>query len=87
MYFFPSFGSIFSPYWKTGVSGSIQGLNFNTTNEHILQALLEAITFRLNDNIKHEKFNDVKKIVVDGGMTANKNFMQLQADTFKGKKI
>ena len=29
----------------------------------------------------------MKKIVVDGGMTINKNFMQLQADTFKGKQI
>jgi glycerol kinase len=87
LYVFPSFGSIFSPFWKTGVPGAIKGLNFNTTNQHLLHGLLEAITFRLYDNIKHHKFDTVKKIIVDGGMAANSKFMQTQADMFEGKII
>lgn len=78
----PSFGSIFSPYWKPGTMGHFLGLSFNTTSEHLMQSILEAITFRLYDNIKNEEFKHINKIIVDGGLCQNKNFMQLQADVF-----
>lgn len=68
----PSFGSIFSPFWRTNVQGGIIGLNFNTQKEHILKAMLDSITYRLYDNIKNEKFKKITKIIVDGGMTINK---------------
>lgn len=82
----PSFGTIFSPFWKTDVQGGVIGLNFNTTKQHILRSLLDSITYRLWDNIKNEKFNKITNIIVDGGMTANKALMQMQADMF-GKQI
>lgn len=71
LYFMPSFGTIFSPFWKTDVKGGMIGLNFNTKKEHILKAILDSITFRLFDSIKDPKFKNLTKIIVDGGMTVN----------------
>jgi glycerol kinase len=71
LYFMPSFGTIFSPFWLTGVKGGMIGVTFNTRKEHILRAILDAITFRLFDSIKDPKFDNVSKIIVDGGMTVN----------------
>lgn len=62
------------------------GLSFSTKKEHILRSLLDSITYRLYDNIKNEKFKKITKIIVDGGMTANKQLMQMQADMF-GKEV
>lgn len=83
LYFFPSFGSIFSPFWKNNVHGGVIGMGYNTTNAHMLKAILDSITFRLYDNIKGPQFQQVKKIIVDGGMSKNPKFMQMQADLFK----
>lgn len=86
LYFFPSFGSIFSPFWKSNIQGGVVGMGFNTTGQHILRSLLDSISFRLYDNIKNKEFSTVRKVIVDGGMTQNKEFMQTQADLF-GKEI
>ena len=58
-------------------------MGFSTTRQHLLGALLNSISFRLYDNIKDKQFEDVQKVIVDGGMTKNKEFMQLQADLFQ----
>ena len=58
-------------------------MGFNTTKQHVVRALLNSITYRLHDNIKNDEFKEVKKIIVDGGMTKNKMFMQMQADLFQ----
>jgi glycerol kinase len=71
IYFMPSFGTIFSPFWQNNVKGGIVGINFNINKSHILKAILDSITYRLFDNIKDEKFKNLKKIIVDGGMTVN----------------
>lgn len=78
----PSFGTIFSPFWKTNVSGGLVGLNFNTSKLNILKALLDSISYRLYDNIRDQRFSKIVRIVVDGGMTVNEEFMQCQANLF-----
>lgn len=52
IYFMPSFGTIYSPFWKNDVKGAIIGMNFNTKKQNILKALLNSITYRLYDNVK-----------------------------------
>lgn len=86
VHFMPSFGSIFSPFWRSNVQGGVVGLNFSTTKSDILKSLLDSITYRLYDNIKNDKFKQITKIIVDGGMTVNKQLMQMQADMF-GKDV
>jgi glycerol kinase len=49
----PSFGTIFSPFWKSNVQGAFVGLNFNVEKTHLLRALLDSIAYRLYDNIKN----------------------------------
>jgi glycerol kinase len=60
LHFYPSFDSIFAPYWKSGIQGAFIGLNFNTTKEAILASILEAITFRIYDNIKFKDFDEIQ---------------------------
>lgn len=78
----PSFGAIFSPFFQNNVKGGLIGVSYNTRKQNILKAILNSITYRLYDNIKNEKFDKIKKIIVDGGMTKNKQFMQSQANLF-----
>lgn len=40
LYFFPTFGDIYAPFWRTGVKGGLVGLSLLTNNQHILAALL-----------------------------------------------
>lgn len=61
----------------------IYGLTENTQRGHILRATLEAVCFQVRDILeamsKDCQFHLVK-LNVDGGMTANKLFLQSQAD-------
>jgi glycerol kinase len=52
LYFFPSFGEVYAPFWKTGVQGGLVGLNLSTSRGQIVAALLESILFRVKDNLK-----------------------------------
>jgi glycerol kinase len=63
------------------------GLNLSTSQSQILSSLLESISFRLYDNIKLAQFSSTSEVFVDGGMTINKEFMQMQADLFNKKII
>jgi glycerol kinase len=40
LYFFPSFGEIYAPFWKSNVKGGISGLNLSTSRSQIISALL-----------------------------------------------
>lgn len=61
----------------------IYGLTEDTQRGHILRATLEAVCFQVRDILeamsKDCKFHLVK-LNVDGGMTSNEAFLQLQAD-------
>lgn len=61
----------------------IYGLTEDTQRGHILRATLEAVCFQVRDILeamaKDCKFHLVK-LHVDGGMTSNEVFLQLQAD-------
>lgn len=61
----------------------IYGLTEDTQRGHILRATLEAVCFQVRDILvsmtKDCNFHLVK-LQVDGGMTANKLLLQLQAD-------
>lgn len=83
LFFFPSFGEIYAPFWKSDVKGGISGLNLSTSHQQILSAMLESIAFRVKDNLKFSSFDEVSSIYADGGLTVNKRFMQMQADILK----
>ena len=78
--FYPTFGSIFAPYWQSQMTGSLVGLGLHTSKPNILRAVLDSICFRIKDNINCEEMPKIVSFRADGGMTNNKKMMQFQTD-------
>ncbi|MFL6045987.1 MAG: glycerol kinase GlpK [Propionibacteriaceae bacterium] len=84
LYFVPAFSGLFAPYWRSDARGVIVGLSRFHTREHIARATLEAICYQSRDVVEAmEKDAGIQldELKVDGGVTANKLCMQIQADT------
>jgi glycerol kinase len=84
VYFVPAFSGLFAPYWRSDARGAIVGLSRFNNGAHITRATLEAICYQSRDVVDAmEKDSGVhlEVLKVDGGVTANKLCMQIQADT------
>src|SRR5690606_39181831 len=88
MYFVPAFSGLFAPYWRSDARGAIVGMSRYNTNAHLARATLEAICYQTRD-VAEAMVADVEAagasidldvLRVDGGVTANRLCMQLQAD-------
>ncbi|MDP9861496.1 glycerol kinase GlpK [Streptosporangium brasiliense] len=83
VYFVPAFSGLFAPYWRSDARGAIVGLSRFNTNAHIARATLEAICYQTRDVVE-AMYSDSGVVLdvlrVDGGVTANRLCMQLQAD-------
>ncbi|KAM7363569.1 glycerol kinase 1 [Cochliomyia hominivorax] len=83
VYFVPAFSGLYAPYWNQEARGVICGLSEDTTSEHIVRATLESICFQVRDildSMKKDCGIPLAKLMVDGGMTVNSLFLQLQSD-------
>jgi glycerol kinase len=83
VYFVPAFSGLFAPYWRSDARGAIVGLSRFNTSAHIARATLEAICYQSRDVVDamaKDSGVDLDVLKVDGGVTANKLCMQLQAD-------
>lgn len=81
--FVPALTGLGAPYWDADARGTVLGLTRGTTKAHLARATLEAMAFQVSDIV--DAFNrdcDSKTAVlrVDGGATANRLLLQLQAD-------
>ncbi|MGL4744647.1 MAG: glycerol kinase GlpK, partial [Dermatophilaceae bacterium] len=82
-YFVPAFSGLFAPYWRSDARGAIVGLSRFTTNAHLARATLEAICYQSRDvalAMEADSGVEMSCLKVDGGVTANRLCMQLQAD-------
>ena len=89
VYFVPALGGLFTPYWRNDARGLFIGMTHHTVRGHLLRAILEGIAFRTAEAIKAVESDlgqEVQGMSVDGGMTANALFLQLQAD-ISGKTL
>lgn len=81
--FVPAFSGLFAPYWRSDARGVIVGLTRATTKAHLARAALDAICYQTMEVIE-AMIADSKiamtEMKVDGGITANRLCMQLQAD-------
>jgi glycerol kinase len=81
--FVPAFSGLFAPYWLSDARGVIVGLTRATTKAHLARAALDAICYQTME-VMEAMVADSKiamtEMKVDGGITANKLCMQLQAD-------
>ncbi|KAL5006237.1 hypothetical protein ScPMuIL_015043 [Solemya velum] len=81
--FVPAFEGFVYPEVSDGCRGIICGLTQSTRKEHIARATLEAVCFQTREIIEgivEESGQKMSVLIVDGGMTANKLFLQMLAD-------
>ncbi len=73
-----------TPYNDADVRGSFIGLDANTNTADMKRAVLEGITFSLNESIEIMRKNgrDVSRVVSIGGGAKNRQWLQIQADVF-----
>uniref|UniRef100_A0A3Q2YQK6 Probable glycerol kinase n=1 Tax=Hippocampus comes TaxID=109280 RepID=A0A3Q2YQK6_HIPCM len=82
-YFVPAFSGLYAPYWEPSARGIICGLTQFTNKSHLAFAALEAVCFQTReivDAMNKDSGVPLVQLQVDGGMTANRLLMQLQAD-------
>ncbi len=83
VYFIPAFSGLFAPYWRSDARGTIVGLSRASTKAHLARATLEAICYQTKDVLvamEQDVGLQLEELKVDGGITANRLCMQLQAD-------
>jgi glycerol kinase len=84
----PAFGGLGAPWWDDAAVGLISGLSFGTRLPQIARAALESIAFQVEDVVAavDRATGEVQTLLADGGATANRTLMQLQADT-SGRRV
>jgi glycerol kinase len=79
VWFVPALSGLGTPKWDFGARGGFFGLTRGSTRAHVVRAVLEGIAHRGADLIEaaqRETGSTIEEIRVDGGMTANKFFVQ-----------
>jgi glycerol kinase len=79
VHFVPALTGLGSPQWRPDARGLISGLTRGTTRAHLVRAALEAVAHQVADVLEALPL-DVPVLRADGGATANRFLMQLQAD-------
>jgi glycerol kinase len=83
IYFVPALSGMGAPYWDANARGLIIGLTRATTRAHIARATLEGIALQVTDILAAMQADSgitIPELRVDGGASANRLLMQLQAD-------
>jgi len=83
VYFVPALSGMGAPYWDANARGLIIGLTRGTTRAHIARATLEGIALQVTDILTAMQADSgimIHELRVDGGASANKLLMQMQAD-------
>jgi glycerol kinase len=81
--FVPALSGLGTPQWDFGARGGFFGLTRGSTRAHLVRAVLEGIAQRgadLVDAAQRETGTALGELRVDGGMTANRFFVQTLAN-------
>jgi glycerol kinase len=87
--FVPAFSGLGTPQWDFGARGAVFGLTRGSSSAHLVRAVLEGVAQRGADllDAAHEEIGErLGEIRVDGGMSANRFFVQRLAD-FSGHDV
>jgi len=82
-YVVPAFSGLFAPYWRSDARGVIAGLTGYISKGHLARAVLEASAWQTRevvDAMNADSDVALRRLRVDGGMTANGLLMQFLAD-------
>ncbi|MFM6975090.1 MAG: FGGY-family carbohydrate kinase, partial [Agromyces sp.] len=86
VYFVPAFSGLFAPYWRPDARGALVGLTRFADKRHIARAAIEATAFQtadVVDAVAADTGVPLSELRVDGGMAANAQLMQFQADLLR----
>jgi glycerol kinase len=81
--FVPAFQGLYAPWWDSSARGAVLGLTLHSTRAHVVRAALESIAFQTRavlDAAERSTEVEVSTLRIDGGMTANRVFVQALAD-------
>jgi glycerol kinase len=81
--FVPALSGLGTPQWDFGARGGFFGITRGSTRAHLVRAVLEGIAQRgadLVDAAQRETGTTLTELRVDGGMTANRFFVQCLAN-------
>jgi glycerol kinase len=81
--FVPALSGLGTPVWDFGARGVLLGLDLGTTRATVVRAVLEGIAHRGADLLEAAEADSgmtVPTVRVDGGMSANRTFLQALAD-------
>jgi glycerol kinase len=81
--FVPAFSGLGAPYWDRSAQGLISGVSAGTSRGHLARAALESVAHQVVDVVDAMESDGAPPIVVlqaDGGATASRLLMQIQAD-------
>ncbi|MFY1633929.1 glycerol kinase GlpK [Solwaraspora sp. WMMB335] len=82
-YIVPAFSGLFAPHWRADARGVVAGLTGYITKGHLARAVLEASAWQTRevvDAMNADSDVALRRLRVDGGMTANGLLMQFLAD-------
>jgi glycerol kinase len=90
VYFVPAFVGLGAPHWDPYATGTIIGINRDTSDAHIARAALEAIAFQSMDVVNTMSEDSgilIAELRADGGAAVNDLLMQIQANAIQKKVI
>ncbi len=83
VYLVPAFAGLGAPQWNAEARGTIVGLTRDSRLDHIVRAGLEAVAYQtadLFDALRADGAPTIRRLLVDGGLTANDWAMQYLAN-------
>jgi glycerol kinase len=81
--FVPGFQGLYAPWWDASARGALLGLTLHSTRAHVVRAALESLAFGTRAVVDAAETGAglrIETLRVDGGVTANRVFVQALAD-------
>ena len=81
--FVPALAGLGAPHWDDRATGLVTGMTHGTTRAHLARAAFEAIALQIADvftAMERDMAQPLTTLRADGGASANRFLMQLQAD-------
>src|SRR5699024_6592679 len=78
-----------TPHVDANIRGSFIGIDSSHERKHFARAVLEGITFSLNESLEifRENGRQIDTIISIGGGAKNETWLQMQADIFNAKVV
>src|SRR5699024_7245485 len=78
-----------TPHVDATIRGSFIGMDSSHQRKHFVRAVMEGITFSLNESIEifRESGRDINRIISIGGGAKNEAWLQMQADVFNAEVV